>query len=208
MTKTERDIVIGSLLGDASLKLTTRSWCVQFLQSDKQKEYLFWKYRALRRIATNTPQRWMHFDPRYGKTYSFWKFQTRCLEEINQLRRVFYRNARKIVPRNIKNILTAPLSLAVWYMDDGGRRQDCHGMFLNTLSFVKAEQIKLQYCLQQNFGIKSRTHWISDGYRLYVPSSDAKKFCKIIGPYIIPSMQYKLPYNPVTTESAGIWRRR
>jgi len=93
-------------------------------------------------------------------------------------------------------------------MDDGGRRKDCHGMFLNTLSYSKIEQEKLQKCLVKNFGIETRIHWISDGYRLYIPTNSAKNFCKLISPYIISSMIYKLPYNPVTTESAGIWRMR
>ena len=48
----------------------------------------------------------------------------------------------------------------------------------------------------------------ADGFRLYIPTADAKKFTSLIAPHIIPSMIYKLPYNPVTTESAGIWRMR
>lgn len=93
-------------------------------------------------------------------------------------------------------------------MDDGGRRKDCHGMFLNTLSYSKTEQIKLQKCLFKNFGINTRIHWITDGFRLYIPKSEARRFCEIISPHVISSMVYKLPYDPVTTESAGLWRKR
>lgn len=207
MSGEERAIIIGSLLGDAHLKLTTKSWCVQFLQSDKQKEYIFWKYKKLAAIATQPPRSWEHFDGRYKKTYTFWKFQTHCSQETNRLHEIFYPQGTKIVPDEIAKMLTCPLSLAVWYMDDGGRRKDCHGMFLNTLSFTEREQRMLQLCLVKNFGIKTNVHWISDGYRLYIPNDMAKLFCKIVGPYVIPFMRYKLSYDPVTTESLGVWRK-
>jgi hypothetical protein len=93
-------------------------------------------------------------------------------------------------------------------MDDGGRRNDCYGLFLNTLSFTKTEHILLQLCLRNNFSLYSRLHWIQDGFRLYIPSSDAKRFCEIVHPYMIPDMQYKLSYDPVTTSFARLDRAR
>jgi len=37
---------------------------------------------------------------------------------------------------------------------------------------------------------------------------EAKEFCKIVNPYIIPSMKYKLSYDPVTTSFARLDRAR
>lgn len=207
MSEEERAIVIGSLLGDAHLKLTTRSWSVQFLHSGTQKDYIFWKYKKLATLATQPPRSWKNFDVRYGKYYTSWKFQTHCSAETNELHSVFYPEGTKIIPCGIKDLLTHPIMLAVWYMDDGGRRKDCHGLFLNTLSFTELEQHILQECLEENFGMKTRIHWVGDGFRLYIPSSSAQEFCRIVGPYIIPSMQYKLSYDPVTTKSLGVWRK-
>lgn len=208
LSERELSVLIGTILGDAYVEQYPKDARIGIMHSLKQKEFVEWKYRELGRFVKMKQMQSEYFDPRYGKKYFWWRFQTRRFPEFKELADTFYCEKRKIVPHNIGQILTHPLSLAVWYMDDGGRRKDCHGMFLNTLSYSNIEQKKLQKCLVKNFGIETRVHWISDGYRLYIPTSYAKNFCKLISPYIIPSMIYKLPYNPVTTESAGIWRRR
>jgi len=204
----EMSVLIGTILGDAHVEQYPKDARIGIMHSLKQKEFVEWKYQELRRFVKMKPMQSEYFDPRYGKKYFWRRFQTRRFPEFKELADIFYEGKTKIIPRTISQILTHPLSLAVWYMDDGGRRNDCHGMFLNTLSYSKTEQVRLQKCLLENFGINTRIHWITDGFRLYIPTADAKKFSILIGPHIIPSMIYKLPYNPVTTESAGIWRRR
>ena len=208
LSERELSVLIGTILGDAYVEQYPKDARIGIMHSLKQKEFVDWKYEELKRFVKMKPMQSEYFDHRYGKKYFWWRFQTRRFPEFKNLADIFYDGRKKIIPRNISQILTSPLALAVWYMDDGGRRKDCHGMFLNTLSYSKQEQIILQKCLLKNFGINTRIHWITDGLRLYIPVEDAKKFSSLIGLYIIPSMIYKLPYNPVTTESAGIWRRR
>lgn len=208
LSEREFGILIGTILGDAYIDRYPKDARVAIMHSLKQKEYVNWKYGELKRFTKMIPSQSSYFDKRYNKNYFWWRFQTRRFPVFKEIATIFYKGKRKIIPQNIDQILTQPISLAVWYMDDGGRRKDCHGMFLNTLSYSKIEQTKLQKCLLKNFGINTRIHWISDGFRLYIPKDNAKRFCEIIAPYIIPSMVYKLPYDPVTTESAGIWRKR
>jgi hypothetical protein len=62
--------------------------------------------------------------------------------------------------------------------------------------------------IRKNFDIKSRIHWITDGYLFYIPSSEAKKFCSLVSPYLIDILRYKLSYNPVTTSFARLDRAR
>ena len=204
----EQNILIGTILGDAHLRKLKRESRVEFNHSAKQKEYLFWKYRKLKRWCGAEPHLVRIQDDRYGKEYLQWRFSTLAHSAFQELRSIFYRNRTKIVPRTIKEILKSPLSLAVWFMDDGGRRNDSYGLFLNTLSFTKSEHEYLRECLRKNFGIESRVHWISDGYRLYIPSAQAKKFCKIVSPHVIDTLRYKLSYNPVTTSFARLDRAR
>ena len=208
LSEREFSVLIGTILGDAYVEQYPKDARIGIMHSLKQKEFVNWKYEELKRFVKMKPMQSEYFGHRYGKKYFWWRFQTRRFPTFKQLADIFYDGRKKIIPRTISQILTHPLALAVWYMDDGGRRNDCHGMFLNTLSYSKQEQIRLQKCLLKNFGIHTRIHWITDGFRLYIPTGDAKKFSSLIGPYIIPFMIYKLPYNPVTTESAGIWRRR
>ena len=204
----ELAIIIGTILGDAHVEQYDNDARISVLHSLKQKELVNWKHRELKRFVRMQPKIIRSFDSRYAQTYFQFRFQTRRYPAFKALAKIFYQKRTKIIPKSIGKLLIEPISLAVWYMDDGGRRKDCHGMFLNTLSFSETEQKILQKCLLQNFDIKSRIHWVTDGFRLYIPQSDALKFCQIIGPHIIPSMTYKLPYDPLTTESAGLWRRR
>lgn len=207
LTEREFGVLVGTILGDAYIDGFEKDARISILHSIKQKELVEWKIKELRRFVKQEITKSKHYDSRTNKEYISVRFQTKRFPEFKKLRDIFYKGKRKVVPDNIQELLVNPISLAVWYMDDGGRRKDCHGMFLNTLSFSRKEQAVLQDCLSKNFGINSRIHWISDGYRLYIPMADARKFCRIIGSYIIPSMIYKLPYDPVTTESVGIFYR-
>ncbi|OHA22541.1 MAG: hypothetical protein A2W52_03775 [Candidatus Taylorbacteria bacterium RIFCSPHIGHO2_02_49_25] len=204
----EKEILIGTILGDAHIAMLKTAARLEVTHSEKQKEYVLWKHAELKHFMRGTPRLVKIKDARYGKTYRQWRFATNTADWWTSLHRIFYRNRIKIVPENIADLLTSPLSLAVWFMDDGGRRNDSYGLFLNTLSFTLPEQELLQRCLQKNFSLETRIHWIQDGYRLYIPSNYAKHFCETVYPNLIPSMYYKLSFNPVTTSFARLDRAR
>ena len=204
----EEAIIIGTILGDSHLAMLKTDARLEMMHSEKQKEYLFWKYRELSSFVSARSHRVEIVDRRFRKTYVEWKFSTKMHPLFTNLRKQFYPRGRKIVPRNISKLLVSPLSLAVWFMDDGGRRNDSYGLFLNTLSFTKTEHELLRACLSKRFSLDSRLHWVQDGYRIYIPSASAQRFCEIVYPHIIPSMQYKLSYNPVTTSFARLDRAR
>lgn len=204
----EQEIVIGTLLGDGHLAMLKHDARLEVNHSDKQKDFVLWKHKELSRWVTARPHRIVINDRRWASTYIQWRFKTRTNPFFTDLHTQFYSGKKKIVPRTIFTLLTTPLSLAVWYMDDGGRRNDCYGLFLNTLSFTKEENARLQACLLKNFSLNSRLHWIQDGYRIYIPSKDARRFCELVHSHILPSMQYKLSFNPVTTSFARLDRAR
>jgi hypothetical protein len=204
----EKEIIIGTILGDGHIAMQKNNARLEIGHSFKQKEYVDWKYKELSSFPSKEPHIVTINDPRYNKTYKQYRFKTRANGLFTELHGLFYQERKKIIPKDISSLLNSSLSLAVWFMDDGGRRNDCYGLFLNTLSFTKEEHIILQECLLKNFSLESRLHWISDGYRLYIPSSSAKHFCELVYPYIIPSMQYKLSFNPVTTSFARLDRAR
>lgn len=204
----EKEIILGTILGDAHLSMLKNNARLEVGHSETQKAYIFWKYRELKKFIGMKPKPFENFDQRFKKTYVQWRFKTKANTYFTELWKLFYRGSRKIVPPNIFFLLTSPLALAIWYMDDGGRRNDCYGTFLNTLSFTKQENEILAECLKRNFSLNPRIHWVQDGYRLYIPSRDAQKFSTLVYPYLIPSMRYKLPYNPVTTSFARFDRAR
>ena len=204
----EKEIIIGTILGDAHIAMLKTAARLEITHSEKQKEYVLWKHAELKRFTSSKPRLVKIKDERYGKTYRQWRFATKAGDWCTALHRVFYRGRVKIVPENIQGLLASPLSLAVWFMDDGGRRNDSYGLFLNTLSFTLREHELLQHCLQKNFSLETRVHWIQDGYRLYIPSKCARHFCELVHPYLLPLMHYKLSFNPVTTSFARLDRAR
>ncbi len=204
----EKEIIIGTILGDGHFAMLKTDARLEIGHSEKQKDYVFWKYTELPSIVGAKPYQAFIDDERYHKTWERWSFSTKTHSEITELRDMFYKGKKKIIPKNIGLLLTSPLSLAVWFMDDGGRRNDSYGLFLNTLSFTKKEHELLMKVLKDNFSLESRIHWIQDGYRIYIPSKEAQKFCTIVYPYMLPSMYYKLSFNPVTTSYARLDRAR
>ncbi|MBI2427128.1 MAG: hypothetical protein HYV34_04745 [Candidatus Kerfeldbacteria bacterium] len=205
----ESAILIGTILGDSHLAMLKSGARLEVVHSEKQYAYVWWKYMEFQRVTSAPPHCLYISDKRYKKTYTQWRFKTRVNSMFTHLHHQFYsRKGKKVIPQNISSLLTSPLALAVLYMDDGGRRNDSYGVFLNTLSFTKRENHLLATCLKENFSLEARIHWIQDGYRLYIPSAYAQQFSELVDPYLIPSMKYKLPYNPVTTSFARLDRAR
>jgi len=67
-------------------------------------------------------------------------------------------------------------------------------MFLNTQAFKKSEVEKLQKVLRKKFAIQTVNRKDKNGWQIYILGKEnAENFMKLIRPYIIPSMQYKIP---------------
>lgn len=81
-------------------------------------------------------------DKRTNKEYKSVHFATLSLPCFNYYRDMFYdSNNLKIVPLNIKNLLT-PRGLAYWIMDDGSLQNK--GLHLNTYGFTHEGILKLK----------------------------------------------------------------
>ena len=63
-----------------------------------------------------------------------------------------------MVPKDLLNLILSPLSLAVWYMDDGSlywRLKEHNGFRLCTNCFSKGDVNHLKNILYDNFGVES-----------------------------------------------------
>ena len=99
---------------------------------------------------------------------------------------------KKKIPKTIKRSLT-PLGLAVWIMDDGSRDKGC--VRISTHNFSYSDQLKLQKILKAEFGIKCNIQKAKDKFWLWIKSESIPRLVKLIRPYFIPSLLYKLPRN-------------
>lgn len=119
--------------------------------------------------------------------------------QTKKLRSLMYDKGRKTV-RNIIELIDEK-SLAFWYMDDGCiKNNDERGhtpyIQLSTDGFSKEDVTLLMGVLRTRFGIESSTNkkdYGETGYRIFVSQDDADRFFSLVAPYIVPSMEYKLP---------------
>ena len=139
-------------------------------------------------------------QPKQRKDNAQWYFSTRSLKELTSFHRIFYKNKRKIIPKNISELLISPLTLAVWYMDDGKldfRPKDHYAFVLNTDSFLLNEAKILSKVMQRNFGIQTRVHnSLCRGKRypkIYIGVEGRDKFLSLIKPYILNCFSHKIP---------------
>ena len=119
MNQRERNIVIGCILGDGFIQKTgEKNARLRLEHSISQKDYIFWKWRELKRYIQNQPKSIVRFNPIWKKQYAYYRCQSHSSPEFGKLRTLFYYNHQKQIPENIEKLLN-PLVLAVWFMDDG-----------------------------------------------------------------------------------------
>lgn len=193
LSKTQRDILVGLILGDGSLEYDGHKGTrLQVKQSEERKEYVLWLYRHFAEL-TKTP-------PQQRKDTGQWYFGTRFYEDFEEMRQIFYDKRTKIVPQDITEWFDSPLTLAVWFMDDGRldfREKSHYAYHISTDSFTESEVRILQSVLIEKFGILAKTYLsLCRGKRyakLYIGKEGRDMFTRTVAPYILSCFAYKRP---------------
>lgn len=207
-SKKQEDILVGSILGDGCIYVSSDGGTTYYVkQCEKRKEYIFWLYRELESLCPSLPKQ--------RRDNNQWYFYSSRLEALKSLRKTFYQNRRKRIPKEIGKLLTSPISLAVWYMDDGtlDYREKDHCAFSLTVNCFTLEEVKLlSWALKNNFGIISTIqNPLCRGKRypkLYIGAQGRERFLNLIKPHIHECFAYKLPQSrvsPSETDSAPPW---
>ena len=181
LSSLQRELIVGSLLGDAYLMPTTSGFCFRVNHGIQQRDYVDWKFKMLAELVRTPPRE-------SGNCYYF---RTVTHPEFSHYREHFYSGDRKIVPLALLAEQLSELSLAVWLMDDGA--VDRKQVRLNTQSFSFTENEALASLLRAKFGIEARLNQDKDRYRLRVSDASVQRLKDLVGPHLIPSMLYKLP---------------
>lgn len=188
MTEWQRQVVVGALLGDAWIDKDR----VRFKQCDQHKEYVFWLYQAFRDLCLS--------PPRQRKDNLQWYIQTRKNEEIIKYQGIFYKSRKKVVPYEIDKLLIHPLSLAVWFMDDGTldwRVKDHYAFRLATHCFTRDECKRLTDTLRKNFNVSASVQTTlmrgKRSPRIHIGKEGRETFRKLVSPYLVGCFLYKLP---------------
>ena len=201
------DVIIGSLLGDARLECRSIgerypiSARLRIHQSEKQKDYIFWKYSQLKNLVSRAPRliKAGH-DKKRNKDWYSWYFHTRTLKELGSLYHYFYRNGVKVLPEKIFGYLT-PCALAVWFMDDGSNTG--YSYTFNTHSFSHEDQKRIVDFFREKYAIEATIVKDRTKLKIRIGTSGYQKLNCIIEPHIIPSMTYKIcnPRNDLSKNS-------
>ena len=182
----QRDILIGCTIGDAYISPKGN---IRIEQSIKQIDYVLWKYEELKSLAYPAlPKQINRFNSKRNKLYCSVYFELR--RYFRSWRSIFYQDGKKIFP---KNLMLSPLSLAVWYMDDGcwtGSK-----VVISTEGFGDESEKRIQQTLHSQWNIETV---IGKNRKLVIRKNSHDQFYGLIYPYITSSMHYKIP-NPVTT---------
>ena len=185
LTQEEQYTIYGSLLGDG---------CVRFQNENNinptyvenhclaQLDYTVWKATKLRRLHASVSVR------PYNKNTPVC-LSTPALPQLMEPLNLFYKNGIKHVPKDVSAVLT-PLSIAVWFMDDGSKHN--RGYSIATCCFSENDVSRLIDTLCNKFEIQCSLY-ISGIYPVIKIKKEGEHgFTELIKPYIVPSMEYKL----------------
>ena len=187
----QKQIIIGKLLGDGHLETANnKTFRLKIEHSIKQKDYVDWLHKQLKNLATSPPK--IKLQKVNDKIYKKYWFNTNYSSSFRFYYQQFYLDKKKNVPKIINKWLT-PLTLAVWYMDDGSiKSKHYRAKIINTQAFDRLGLKRLQQALKQNFSIKTKLRKQKEGWQIYILATEIDKFNQTIKKYILPSFKYKL----------------
>lgn len=165
---------------------------LRFDQGIIHSDYLYFLYELFKDYTLSPPKSTNRKpDKRTGKIYNSLIFKTRMLPCFNYLWDLFYPDRKKIIPSNIKDLLTE-VGLAFWIMDDGGVGSG-GTLNLNTDNYNENEVKLLMDALTQNFNLKCRKSLKrSNQWIIVIPKSQVTKVAEITFKHMHPTMYYKI----------------
>ncbi len=181
LSEVQRQIVVGSLLGDGTMRCKTNA-LLEINHSSSQSSYVDWKYRHLADLVRTPPQARKSNGGRIA-----YRFVTRSLEELTPYFRLFYDTGRKRVPK----LELTRLTLAVWFMDDGSRSRSA--VYLNTQQYDETSQKLLLRLLRDQWGIEATLNRDKTYYRIRISVAGMERFRELVEPFLLPEFRYKLP---------------
>jgi recombination protein RecA len=191
------EAILGGLMGDGSLSRSqgVHAARYRFDHCSKQAEYCDWKGSHFANIDVSRSVR---------ASDGVVAFDVTPLPELTELREAVYFEGKKVFSEDYLKQLT-PLSLAIWYMDDGSfslrakgvqeRTKDGSGRSMICVEAMEpTTRSRLVAYLADTWGINAKL--VCAGARkkavLVFPKDETTKLHALIAPFVHPSMQYKL----------------
>jgi LAGLIDADG DNA endonuclease family len=212
LTQTEKDIIVGTILGDGYLavsKLVNNNISVSLKYGYANEEYANFVLGKLKNLCNyNIPSISENLDKRYNKTRVSYRFATRVHPSLNYFANLFLKPYfdetkckyffHKVIPDQdtLLNLIT-PRSLAFWIMDDGNQVER-GGVTLCTDNFTPEEVTRLKYVLETKFKLvctihkKANKHKTKFYYRIYILRESLPLLSSLVSEFMLDSMKYKI----------------
>ena len=184
LSEVQREIIVGCLLGDGAMRCKTNALLEITIHSTNaaMSTDVDWKFQQLAPLVRTPPK----VRKGNGRRLAY-RFVTRSLPELTPFFRLFYGSGRKRIPE----VALTPLTLAVWFMDDGCRSRS--SVYLNTQQYDPESQALLLRLLRQQWGIEATLNRDKTYHRIRISVAGTRKLGCIIGPHLLPALRYKLP---------------
>ena len=183
-------LLIGSYLGDGhfSEKIRKGESNLVLSHSIQQIEYLNWKYNKLKEVSLQGCIRRTDYLSKLGKSCTLFTTKSKTHPVFSKFRKEGYLKDNRLNFKLIDGINEE--SFSIWFFDDGSVTND--GVSIACRSIRYDDKVQLQRLLFKNLQIKVNV----TPNTLYIPKSEIEKFVKIVNPYCLESMKYKLyPYH-------------
>lgn len=204
----QKDLIFGSLLGDANLSTEThgKTWRFRVGHAEPFKEYVIHKYDILEPYCRTPPAlNQTKPDLRTGKSYKRWVFNTLIVPQLKFYGDMFYtynpktQTFEKDAPslNNIKKNLT-PRALAYFYMDDGAIKSlgKSNGMRICTEGFTVNGVTRIKTALKDLYGfdvtLTKKMAYNEERKRISILERDSTGFRNVIEPHLVNCMKYKV----------------
>ena len=188
-TEIQKQIIYGTILGDAYLSHAHSNTYLKIDHGIKQKDYVEYKYSLLKNFVQKsgiTIKK--RFDSRTEKFYTAVKFKTIHSKIFTDIYPLFYdsNHIKYLNPKIIEELDAR--GLTIWYMDDGFKYNQ-NGLVICTESFLKEDIEKIKPIFKKKWDIDFE---INSDNRILFQYENALKFQNLISKYMLPYFNYKL----------------
>ena len=203
LTKEQREMIIGTLLGDGCVTphgRKNKSYRLMIGHCEKQKDLVLYKKAMLGNLVNNVNRR---EDKR--KNSVMYSFTTVTHNEFKFFYNLFYENGKKVIKDELAMYLT-PRALAFWIMDDGSssKNENKISLRLHTQGFTEEDNLKLQKFLNVCLGIKSKVCKYNRNDKEYcylsINKENTLKASNLTSDYFVDCMRYKIYTDPQRLE--------
>ena len=183
-------MILGSLLGDLNISKPKngKSCKLTIVHCEKQKQLFFKKFKLLGEFRGKY-KLYTILDKRTLKVYPQYRGNSKSHVEFNKIYDILYINGKKQITSGYLNLITSPIALAYWFMDDGTNRGT-----LATNCFSEQEVDLLIEWLFNKWNIIATKQKNLKNYVIHISNKSRLNFEKLIVDYMVPDMYYKLKY--------------